>query len=294
MLKIDPKKIEFPKLHGLMLGAIAPRPIAFVSTIDAEGRVNLAPFSFFNAFGANPPTLIFSPARSGRTNQNKHTFHNVNDVPEVVINMVSYEMVQQMSLASSEYPTQVNEFVKAGFTELPSEMVKPPRVKQSKVQIECKVKEVIETGNQGGAGNLIICEILMMHVVEHALDDNGQIDPHKLDLVGRMGANYYCRASGEAVFKVKKPGTKLGIGFDRLPECILKSMVLTGNELALLAGIEKLPGKDQITKIKNNPEYANWEERLKNDPESFEHRLHLRAKELIAQDRIEEAWCVLL
>ena len=173
-------------------------------------------------------------------------------------------------------------------------MVRPPRVLQSKVQIECKVKEVIETGDLGGAGNLIICEILLMYIDEQILDNEGRIDPHKLDLVGRMGGNYYCRASGDAIFEVKKPGTKLGIGFDLLPEKVLNSMVLTGNELARLAGEEKLPDDERIAEIKNDEEFAEWAERLKNDPESFERQLHLRAKELIASDRIEEAWCILL
>ena len=209
MIKIDPKNTAIPAVHQTLLGAIGPRPIAFASTVDADGNPNLSPFSFFNVFGVNPTTLIFSPSRKGRDNTTKHTYENLKEVPEVVINVVNYNMVQQTSLSSTEYPKGVNEFVKAGFTPIPSEMVIPARVKESPVQFECKVREIIETGDQGGAGNLVICEILLIHIDKSVLDDNGNIDPHKIDLVGRMGGDYYCRASGDAVFIVAKPLQKI-------------------------------------------------------------------------------------
>ncbi len=277
-----------------MLGAIGPRPIAFASTINQAGQVNLAPFSFFNAFGANPPILIFSPARSGRTNTNKDTFNNVKEVPEVVINVVSYDMVQQMSLSSCEFPPNVNEFVKAGFSEQPSVKVRPPRVLQSKVQIECKVNEVIETGDQGGAGNLVICEILMMHIDEQVLDENGKIDLRKLDLVGRMGGNVYCRANGEALFEVNKPGAKQGIGFDGLPPDVLTSSILTGNDLGILAGVEQLPDSEAISIFSQQDDFRSWVARFVNDPDGFNHQKHMKARQLIAQSNVEDAWLTLL
>jgi len=205
MIKVDPKDTLLPKLHGLMLGAVGPRPIAFASTIDKNGNPNLAPFSFFNAFGVNPPILIFSPARSGKDNTTKHTYDNVKQVAEVVVNVVTYEMVHQANVASAEYPKGVSEFEKAGFTPLPSKLVKPYRVKESPVQFECKVINVIETGDRPGAGNLIISQILLMHIDEAILDENGNIDQNKIDLVARMGGNTYCRASGNALFEIEKP-----------------------------------------------------------------------------------------
>ena len=230
MLSINPEGVGVPKLHQYMLGAVGPRPIAFASTIDAKGRPNLSPFSFFNAFGSNPPTLIFSPARRGRDNTVKHTYNNVKATGEVVINVVSYNMVQQTSLSSTEYPEGVNEFEKAGFTMLDSELVRPFRVAESPVQFECRVKQVIELGDQGGAGNLVICEILRMHVREEVLDEDGMIDQRKIDLVARMGGNWYTRAA-PGLFEVPKPLTRLGIGVDAIPAEIRESRVLTGNDL---------------------------------------------------------------
>ena len=205
-LHFDPKDTSIPHFHHLMLGAIAPRPIAFASTIDKEGRPNLSPFSFFNAFGANPPILVFSPSRRGVDNTTKHTYENIKEVPEVVINAVTYEMVQKMSDSSADFPKGVNEFDMVGFTMLPSDLVKPFRVKESPVQFECKVIQVIETGMGNAAGNLVICEILRIHVNPEVMDEKGRIDQHKIDLVGRLGGNYYVRASGTALFEIEKPG----------------------------------------------------------------------------------------
>ena len=240
MKTIDPKAVSTAALHGYMLGAVTPRPIAFASTIDSAGNVNLSPFSFFNVFSANPPIMIFSPARRGRDNTTKHTYENVLQVKEVVINIVNYDIVQQMSLSSTEYGKGVNEFEKAGLTPLASQTIKPPRVAESPVQFECRVNEVISLGTEGGAGNLVICEVLKMHINEAVLDPDGKIDPVKLDAVSRMGGNWYGRAK-QGMFEVPKPLSRLGIGFDQLPEAIRTSKLLTGNDLAMLANVEVLP-----------------------------------------------------
>jgi flavin reductase (DIM6/NTAB) family NADH-FMN oxidoreductase RutF len=249
MKTIDPKAVTTGQLHGYMLGAVTPRPIAFASTIDANGNVNLSPFSFFNVFSANPPIMIFSPARRGRDNTTKHTYENVLQVKEVVINIVNYDIVQQMSLSSTEYAQGVNEFEKAGLTPLASETIQPPRVAESPVQFECKVNEVISLGTEGGAGNLVICEVLKMHIDEAILDADGKIDPVKLDAVSRMGGNWYGRAK-EGLFEVPKPLSTLGIGFDQLPTVVSTSKFLTGNDLAMLANVEVLPeGADAIATV---------------------------------------------
>ena len=238
-------------LHQLILGAISPRPIAFASTVDANGNANLAPFSFFNAFGVNPTTIIFSPARRGRDNTVKHTYENIKQVPEVVINAVTYSMVEQVSLASAEFEKGVNEFEKAGFTAIPSEKVRPFRVKESPVQWECKVRQIIETGEGGGAANLMICEVVMVHVNEDVLDANGMIDPRKMDLVGRMGGNYYVRAHGDAMFEVEKPLHKPAIGIDALPLSLRNSTILTGNELGRLGSVEFPPTEEELTQARS-------------------------------------------
>ena len=238
-------------LHQLILGAISPRPIAFASTVDANGNANLAPFSFFNAFGVNPTTIIFSPARRGRDNTVKHTYENIKQVPEVVINAVTYSMVEQVSLASAEFEKGVNEFEKAGFTAIPSEKVRPFRVKESPVQWECKVRQIIETGEGGGAANLMICEVVMVHVNEDVLDPNGMIDPRKMDLVGRMGGNYYVRAHGDAMFEVEKPLHKPAIGIDALPLSLRNSTILTGNELGRLGSVEFPPTEEELTQARS-------------------------------------------
>ena len=277
-LTLDPKKTPTPKLHAYLQGAIAPRPIAFASSIDKNGIANLSPFSFFNLFSTKPPILIFSPSRRIRDNTVKHTLENVLEVPEVVINIVSYSMVEQASLASCEYPKGVNEFEKAGFTELPSEIVKPPRVAESPASFECKVNQVISLGNEGGAGNLIVCEILLAHFKEDILDPSKNVDPQKLDAVARMGGDYYCRAHGENIFTVPKPNTTLGIGFDQLPEKVRNSKILTGNDLARLADVEKLPSVEGSI----------------NKGSVDEETLHRLAKKLLADGKVEEAWKVLL
>jgi flavin reductase (DIM6/NTAB) family NADH-FMN oxidoreductase RutF len=292
MLKIDPKEVKTGKLHGYMLGAIAPRPIAFASTIDKDGNPNLSPYSFFNAFGSNPSTLIFSPARRVRDNTIKHTLENVREIPEVVINVVNYEMVQQTSLSSCEYAKGVNEFTKAGFTQLASETVRPFRVKESPVQFECKVREVIETGDQGGAGNLIVCEINLMHISEAVLDDEQRIDPQKIDLVGRCGQNWYVRASGNAMFQVEKPNTKLGIGIDMLPAFIRNSDILTGNDLGQLGNLEAVPDKGSILSYSNESHVSKLLDALKESDDDTAY--FIAAKELIRSGRSDEAMKLLM
>jgi len=294
MITIDPKEIKTGQFHAHMLSAVAPRPIAFASTIDQNGLPNLSPYSFFNAFGSKPPTLVFSPARRVRDNTIKHTLENIYDTMEVVINVVSYAMVQQASLSSCEYPKGVSEFVKAGFTPIESKLIKPFRVKESPVQFECKVKQVIETGHEGGAGNLVICEILLMHVNENVMDEQGRIDQHKIDLVARCGYDWYCRASGAALFEVAKPNLKLGIGIDQIPSSILDSDVLSGNDLGQLANIELLPAQDSINEFAEMAEIKNLRSVLQSDPSNAKFALHLAAKELIKAKKIEDAWKLLL
>ena len=293
MVSIDPKNLTVQKLHQYLLGAIGPRPIAFASTVDAEGKPNLAPFSFFNVFSANPPILIFSPARSGRTNTTKDTYNNVKVVPEVVINVVNYDIVHQMSLASSPYAPGVNEFEKAGFTALKSDSVKPFRVAESPVQFECKVKEVIELGTEGGAGNLIICEVLKIHIHDEVLDSNGMIDQQKIDLVARMGGDWYCRADTASMFEIKKPITTVGIGFDQLPTDILQSPYLSPSDLAKLAGIEALPNETDVNEFKLI-ELSEYFVSLVDEPSTLEKELHLLAKEKLNENKLEDAWKVLL
>lgn len=293
MLTIDPKELPIPKLHQYLLGAVGPRPIAFASTVDADGNANLAPFSFFNVFSANPPIMIFSPARSGRTNTTKDTYNNVKVVPEVVINVVNYDIVHQMSLASSPYAPGVSEFEKAGFTPLKSDLVRPFRVGESPVQFECKVNEVVELGHEGGAGNLIISEVVKIHINEAVLDANGMIDQHKIDLVSRMGGDWYCRADGSSMFEIKKPITTCGIGFDALPEDIRNSNVLTGNDLGHLAGIESLPNETDVNDYKLL-ELSDLFVTLEQQPVVLEEKLHQRASALLKENKLEEAWMTLL
>ncbi len=244
-MTIIPADIKTARFHAYLLGAIAPRPICFASTIDKDGHPNLSPFSFFNVFGSKPPIAIFSPARRVRDNSIKHTLENIYETGEVVINVVNYAMVQQMSLSSCEFPKGSNEFDKAGFTPVPSQLVKPFRVKESPAQLECKVLEVKETGTEGGAGNLVICEVVMMHIHDEVLDANEQIDPHKIDLVARMGGDFYCRASGDALFEVAKPNLSLGMGFDALPPAIKHSTLLSGNHLGQLANCTSIPSLNE-------------------------------------------------
>ena len=245
-MTIDTHTAKTQDIQAILTGAVAPRPIAFASTIDKEGHPNLSPFSFFNAFSSNPPILIFSPARRGRDNTTKHSFENVKEVSEVVINVVTYDIVQQMSLSSADYPKGVSEFEKAGLTPIPSETVKPFRVKESPIQFECTVKEVVELGDEGGAGNLVICHINRIHVSDDILTDAGKIDNEKIQLVGRMGGNDYVKAFGNSLFQIPKPLSNIGVGIDALPNPIRTSKYLTGNELALLGSVEKLPDFDEV------------------------------------------------
>ena len=290
-MRIIPGEFPTAQFHAFLLGAVAPRPICFASTIDKDGNPNLSPFSFFNVFGSNPATLIFSPSRRVRDNTTKHTLENIKATGEVVINAVSYEMVQQMNLSSCEYPTGTNEFVKAGFTQVKSEMVKPFRVGESPASLECRVKDIIETGIEGGAGNLIICELVCMHLSDSVLNEAGQIDPHKIDLVARMGGDYYCRASGPAVFTVPKPARELGIGVDALPAHIRNSHVLTGNHLGLLGNSTSIPvlevpeDDDRLVQILR--EYET-------DEAARQHALHQYAAELLNAENVTHAWAVLL
>lgn len=293
MVSIDPKDLPVQKLHQYLLGAIGPRPIAFASTVDAEGKPNLAPFSFFNVFSANPPILIFSPARSGRTNTTKDTYNNVKVVPEVVINVVNYDIVHQMSLASSPYAPGVNEFEKAGFTALKSDNVKPFRVAESPVQFECKVNEVIELGTEGGAGNLIICEVVKIHIHDEVIDSNGMIDQQKIDLVARMGGDWYSRANAESMFEITKPISTCGIGFDALPIDIKSSKILSGNNLGHLAGIEKIPDETNVNEYKLL-ELSDLFVSLEDNPLALEQELHKRAQSLLDENKLEEAWLTLL
>jgi flavin reductase (DIM6/NTAB) family NADH-FMN oxidoreductase RutF len=275
-MKINPKDVSLGKLHNTLLGSVGPRPIAFASTIDKDGNRNLSPFSFFNVFSANPPIAIFSPAKSGRTNTQKDTYHNVKEVAECVINIVNYPIVQQMSLSSTAYGPEVDEFVKAGLTPIASEMVRPFRVKESPVQMECIVKEVVELGNEGGAGNLVICEVKLIHIDDAILNEEGMIDQHKIDLVGRMGGDYYVRASGSALFEVPKPIRQKGIGVDALPDAIKNSTILTGNDLGMLGNVEELPS------IHENSFSENWNVKQK------------AAQKMLKDAKIEEAWKVLV
>lgn len=291
---IDPKEIKTTVFHSYMLSAIAPRPIAFASTVDKNGHPNLAPFSFFNAFGSNPPVVVFSPARRVRDNTIKHTLENIYETKEVVINVVNYAMVRQASLASSEYPKGVNEFIKAGFTPVPSHIVKPYRVKESPVQMECKVLEVKETGNMGGAANLIICEILLMHIDEAVLTPDSKIDPNKIDLVARMGSDLYCRASGSALFEVSKPLSIPGIGIDNLPESIRQSHILSGNNLGQLGNISVLPNENAIIEFSRKDFMKELYKRFGHDKNLLQEKLHLLAKSLLENDNVDEAILVLL
>lgn len=294
MLTFDPKDEAVGKVHGYLLGAIAPRPIAFASTVDKEGQVNLSPYSFFNCFGANPPTLIFSPARRVRDNTIKHTLENIREVPEVVINIANYPMVEQMSLASTEYEKGVNEFIKAGFEEAPSERVRPPRVKNAPASFECVVKQVIETGQEGGAGNLVICEVVLAHIREDILDENKRIDPYKLDAVSRMGGNYYCRSVPESIFEIEKPLATKGIGVDSIPEHVRMSDVLTGNNLGRLGNVEQLPSVDEVEEASKSDEVTELYVRYGGSAANYRIELHKLAQFYLQKGDTMRAWAILL
>lgn len=284
MRVIDPNNTATKDMHQFLLGSVAPRPIAFASTINDDGTPNLAPYSFFNAFSSNPPIVVFSSNRRVANNTTKDTLHNIEKNKEVVINVVNYDIVRQMAVTSVTYPENVSEFEKAGLTGIPSDLVKPLRVKESPVQMECRVKEIITLGESGGAGHLIICDVLRMHIDESVIDeDKNRINPHKIDLVGRMGRAYYARASGDAIFTVIQSVVDIPIGFDRLPETIRKSTVLTGNDLGRLAGQMHYPSVEEA-KERIAPEMAD----LKGEA------AHQKAQELIAQERVEDALALLV
>jgi len=285
MKEINPEEYGNQQIFKLLQGGVAPRPIAFASTVDSNGDPNLSPFSFYNVFGINPTTLIFSPSRRGRDNTIKHTLENIREVPEVVLNAVTYSMVQQMSLSSTEYPKGVNEFLKSGLTPVDAVKVRPFRVKESPLQFECRVRDIIEVSGKPGSANLVICEILYAHVDEDILDADGNILPDKIDLVGRMGGNFYVRTSGESLFEVSKPLTTLGIGVDSLPASVRNSHVLSGNDLGLLGNQEELPGEQALKKVTLPASLQ-----AASDKEA----IHAYAKNLIAENKVGEALKVLL
>lgn len=294
MKSIDPAAIPATELHQILLGAVAPRPIALASTVDANGRPNLSPFSFYNAFGVNPSTIIFSPSRRGRDNTVKNTYENVKEVPEVVINAVTYRMVQQVSLASSEFPKGVNEFVKSGLTPLPSEKIRPYRVSESPVQFECRVRQVIETGDGGGAANLVVCEILLIHLDTSILNDQDRIDTRKIDLVGRMGGDFYVRATGDALFEVEKPLSRPGIGVDQLPEHARFSHFLSGNDLGRLGNLGQMPSDLEIEAMRDHHDVtALFGSYSAGSPELIQ-QIHLLAKKWIERGEVNHALCLLM
>ncbi|HPH36350.1 MAG TPA: flavin reductase family protein [Sediminibacterium sp.] len=291
-MKIVLSELPIMQKQAWLQHAIAPRPICFASTIDEAGNINLSPFSFFNLFSSNPPIVVFSPARKGRDNTTKHTLDNVLAVPECVINMVDYSMVQQMSLSSCEYPKGVDEFIKAGFTKEAATMVKPPMVKEAKIKLECKINEVKSLGDQGGAGQLVIAEVLCMHIDDSILNAEGtMIDQTKLELVARLGGDWYCKVNNDNLFKVAKPNTALGIGIDAIPESIKNSSILTGNHLGQLGNVNELPSIDPAfhdDRLKNIIQYYSI------NPNEMEQELHKYAAELLNQEKVQEAWQILL
>jgi len=282
------------EIQTCLNAAIAPRTICFASTIDKDGNINLAPFSYFNIFSVNPPMCVFSPSRRVTNNTTKHTLQNVLEVPEVVINIVNYDMVQQTSLASVEYPKGVNEFTKAGFTELPSQLVRPPRVAESPVQLECVVKEVIALGDQNGAGNLILCEVKLIHIQDDVLDDNGRIDQQKMDHVARLGGDWYCRVTADNLFCVEKPVRTVGIGVDALPAAIRNSTILTGNNLGQLGNVEALPSDEEVETFSQTGEIKELLDATMGDNHTRTIHLHLKAKKLLDNGQVKNAWMVLL
>lgn len=288
MLSIDPKELTPVQTQAYLQGAIGPRPIAFASTTDVNGNANLSPFSFFNLFSSNPPVLIFSPARRVRNNTVKHTLLNCEATKEVVVNIANYDMVQQLSLSSTEYGDGVDEFIKSGFTKLNSDVVKPFRVAESPVQLECKVNDIISLGDQGGAGNLIICEVVKIHISKEVLDEKGTIDQHKIDLIARMGGNWYTRAT-PGMFEVEKPLTTLGIGVDMIPDEAKKSGIFAGNDLGIMGNIEVVPNSSEVTDFMNkNPEIKDWKEQNNSE------LIYKKAKELLIQNDVLSAWKAIL
>jgi flavin reductase (DIM6/NTAB) family NADH-FMN oxidoreductase RutF len=294
MLTIKVSDLSPAQLQNYMQYAIAPRPICFASTIDLAGNINLSPFSFFNMFSTNPPVCVFSPARRVRDNTTKHTLENILEVGECVINMVNYDMVQQMSLSSTEYGKGVNEFEKAGFTMQESHLVRPPRVMEAPVQMECIVTQVIPLGDQAGAGNLILAEVKLIHIKEDILDESGKIDQQKIDLVARLGGDWYCRVTAENLFKVAKPLTTLGIGIDALPHEVRNSMELTGNDLGMLGNVEHLPGAEEIDEMRRHTAVKEVLDATIGDPGTRTRALHGLAKEFLRQGQVADALKIVL
>ncbi|RZJ75760.1 MAG: flavin reductase family protein [Flavobacterium sp.] len=294
MLTIKTEDLSAVQLQDYLQYAIAPRPICFASTIDAEGNVNLSPFSFFNMFSTKPPICVFSPARRVRDNTTKHTLENILQVKECVINIVNYDMVQQMSLASTEYAKGINEFDKSGFTMLKSDLVAPPRVAEAPVQFECVVNQVIPLGDSHGAGNLILAEVKLIHIKEELLDENGKIDQQKIDLVARLGGDWYCRVTKDNLFKVTKPLSKLGIGVDSLPKSVRLSKVLTGNDLGMLGNVEKLPFDEEIDLVSQLPEVKEILDATIGDSANRERELHELAQNFLLQGDVEIALKIVL
>jgi flavin reductase (DIM6/NTAB) family NADH-FMN oxidoreductase RutF len=288
---ISPSDVSQPELHSFLLAAVAPRPICFASTVDKDGNVNLSPFSFFNVFSSNPPVLIFSPARSGRDGSMKHTHQNVLEVPEVVINIVNYPMVEQMSLSSTAYDKGINEFEKAGFTQVKSDVVSPPRVGEAPVALECTVTQVIPLGDAPGAGNLVLARVERMHMHEEYLDADGQLDSQKLDLIGRMGGSWYTRSSGDSLFEIPKPLRTKGIGVDNLPDAVVRSTVLTGNNLGRLGNLERLPTQAEIENICTNQNVIGLLADNKND-KSYS-KVHQLAQKWLEEGNEEDALALL-
>lgn len=293
-LTLNTEDLTTAELQNYLQYAIAPRPICFVSTIDAQGNVNLSPFSFFNMFSTNPPLCVFSPARRVRDNTTKHSLENVLEVPECVINIVNYEMVHQTSLASVEYPKGVNEFAKAGFTEIGSHLVKPPRVAESPVQFECSVREVISLGENPGAGNLVLAEIKKIHIRKDILDDSGKIDQAKIDLVARLGGDWYCRVTKDNLFQVEKPVRTIGIGVDSIPFEIRNSLILTGNNLGQLGNVESLPSDQEVEAFQADAELKEILDTTIGDKTTRTREIHQYAQRLLSFGKVKEAWAVLL
>ena len=294
MLTLKTADLSPVEIQGYLNYAVAPRPVCFASTVDREGNINLSPFSYFNIFSVNPPVCIFSPSRRVRDNTTKHTLENIKEVPECVINIVSYEMVQQVSLASVEYKKGINEFVKCGLTMLPSQLVKPPRVAEAKVQLECVVKDVIVLGDGPGAGNLVIAEIKLIHIDEAILDADGKIDQAKIDLVARLGGDWYCRVTADNLFKVAKPNKNIGIGVDAIPLAIRNSKILTGNNLGQLGNVEALPSDEEVEAFSQTDEMKELLDATIGDSHTRTMHQHLKAKHLLDDGRVTDAWKVLL
>jgi flavin reductase (DIM6/NTAB) family NADH-FMN oxidoreductase RutF len=287
---IIPQDLGVQGFYRLLNSSVAPRPIAFVSTISKEGHVNLAPYSFFNIFGFNPPMLVFSPSRN-RLGDKKHSLLNVEEVPEVTINIVNHAMVEQTSLASAEFDRHVNEFEKAGFTAAPSEQVRPPRVAEAPVAYECLVRQLVPLGENAGAGTLVVCEVILAHFQDHIFAENGAIDPHKIDLVGRLGADWYVRANDSALFEVARP--QMGVGVDQLPASVRNSSILTGNDLGKLGSSKTMPTPDQIRAYGQSETMLALRDEARNGCQYLPDLLHLRAKQLLAEGKVEEAWMVI-